>query len=136
MCIVVSSMWNHYQRDQNAFRRLGSGRRRIATTPDDLYLLQCAKRRKALTARQLASHLSAAAGRPMSRQNVSSRLHEGGLFEPRPVVCMPLSPAHQSTSDRSCIGPVNFAVGHQSSGDTYSLRMTLDLTFRTIPEGQ
>ncbi|GBM96381.1 hypothetical protein AVEN_64084-1 [Araneus ventricosus] len=32
------------------------------------------------------------------------------------------------------LGPVNIAVGHQRSGATYSLRMSLDLTSRTIPE--
>ncbi|GBM28787.1 hypothetical protein AVEN_130496-1 [Araneus ventricosus] len=42
----------------------------------------------------------------------------------------------QRTSERGCIGPVNIAVGHQSSGATYSLHMSLDLTSRTIPEGQ
>ncbi|GBN85502.1 hypothetical protein AVEN_207436-1 [Araneus ventricosus] len=30
----------------------------------------------------------------MSRQTVSRRLHEGGLFARRPVVCVTLSPAH------------------------------------------
>ncbi|GBM06025.1 Transposable element Tcb1 transposase [Araneus ventricosus] len=83
---------NHYQRDQNASRRRGSGRRRITTTPDDRYLLQCARRPTTLTARQLASQLSAAAGRPISRQTVSRRLHEGGLFARRPAVRLP--PAH------------------------------------------
>ncbi|GBN16173.1 hypothetical protein AVEN_124299-1 [Araneus ventricosus] len=28
---VIHRLWNHYQRDQNANRRLGSGRQRIAT---------------------------------------------------------------------------------------------------------
>ncbi|GBL80546.1 hypothetical protein AVEN_82602-1 [Araneus ventricosus] len=42
----------------------------------------------------------------------------------------------QRTSERSCIGPMNIAVGHQSSEATYSLWMSLDLTSRTIPEGQ
>ncbi|GBO05996.1 hypothetical protein AVEN_217562-1 [Araneus ventricosus] len=42
----------------------------------------------------------------------------------------------QRTSERSCIGAVNIAVGHQSSRTTYSLRMSLDLTYKTIPEGQ
>ncbi|GBM60392.1 hypothetical protein AVEN_156951-1 [Araneus ventricosus] len=31
---------------------------------------------------------------------------------------------------------MNIATGHQSSGATYSLRMSLNLTSRTIPEGQ
>ncbi|GBO08960.1 hypothetical protein AVEN_83841-1 [Araneus ventricosus] len=38
------------------------------------------RRRRTLRTRQLASQLSAAAGRPISRQTVSRRLHEGGLF--------------------------------------------------------
>ncbi|GBL95805.1 hypothetical protein AVEN_726-1 [Araneus ventricosus] len=130
---VIHRLLNLYQRDQTVSRRRGSGRRRITTTADDRYLSQCARRRRTLTARQLAPQLSAAAGRPISRQTVSRRLHEGGLFARRPVVCVPLS---QRTSERGCIGPVNIAVGHQSSGATYSLRMSLDLTSRTIPEGQ
>ncbi|GBM02387.1 hypothetical protein AVEN_138487-1 [Araneus ventricosus] len=91
---VIHRLWNHYQMDQNASRRSRSGRQRITTTADDHYLLQCARRRGTLTARQLASQLSAAAGRPISCQIVSRRLHEGGLFSRRPVVCVPLSPAH------------------------------------------
>ncbi|GBO27844.1 hypothetical protein AVEN_29602-1 [Araneus ventricosus] len=51
----IHRLWNHYQRDQNASRRLGSGRRRITTTANNRYLLQCARRRRTLTARQLAS---------------------------------------------------------------------------------
>ncbi|GBN46092.1 hypothetical protein AVEN_3152-1 [Araneus ventricosus] len=91
---VIHRLWKHYQRDQNSSRRRESGRRTINTTADDRYLLQCARRRRTLIARQLASQLSAAAGRPISLQTVSRRLHEGGLFPQRPVVCVPLSPAH------------------------------------------
>ncbi|GBN53652.1 Transposable element Tcb1 transposase [Araneus ventricosus] len=87
-------LWHHYQRDQNASRRRGSGRRRITTTADYRYVLQCARRRRTLTARQLASQLSAAAGRTIPRQTVSRRLHEGGLFARQLVVCVTLSPAH------------------------------------------
>ncbi|GBM51440.1 hypothetical protein AVEN_147123-1 [Araneus ventricosus] len=90
----VGELSYHYQREQNASRRRGYGRRRIITTADDRYLSQCARRRRTLTARQLASQLSAASGRPISRQTVSRRLDEGGLFARRPVVCVPLSPAH------------------------------------------
>ncbi|GBM32972.1 hypothetical protein AVEN_268885-1 [Araneus ventricosus] len=81
---VIHRLWNHYQRDQNTSRRRGSGRRRITTMSDDRYPLQCARRRRTLTARQLASQLSAAAGRPISRQTVSRRLQEGGDFARRP----------------------------------------------------
>ncbi|GBN05704.1 hypothetical protein AVEN_95477-1 [Araneus ventricosus] len=47
---VIHIPWNHYQRDKNVSRRRGSGRRRITTTTDDRYLLQCARRRRTLTA--------------------------------------------------------------------------------------
>ncbi|GBN13039.1 hypothetical protein AVEN_139399-1 [Araneus ventricosus] len=77
---VIHRLWSHYQRDQNASRRSESGRRRVTTTADDSYLLQCARRRRTLTARELASQFSAAAGRPISLQTVPRRLHEGGLF--------------------------------------------------------
>ncbi|GBM41977.1 hypothetical protein AVEN_3600-1 [Araneus ventricosus] len=122
---VIHRLWNHYQRDQNA-RRRGSGCRRITTTADDRNMLQCARRRRTLTARQLALQLSDAAGRPISRQTVSRRLHKG-LFARRPVVCVRLFTAHV----RAGMG-VNVVVEHQSSGATYSLRMSLDLTSRTI----
>ncbi|GBM99171.1 hypothetical protein AVEN_122509-1 [Araneus ventricosus] len=67
---VIHSLWNHYQRDQNASKRRGSGCRRITTTADDCYLLQCARRLRTLTARQLASQLSATAGRLIYHQTV------------------------------------------------------------------
>ncbi|GBN29023.1 hypothetical protein AVEN_114707-1 [Araneus ventricosus] len=47
---VIHKLWNHYQRDQKASRRRGSGCRRITTTADYCYLLQCARRRRTLTA--------------------------------------------------------------------------------------
>ncbi|GBN86645.1 hypothetical protein AVEN_108904-1 [Araneus ventricosus] len=74
---VIHRLWNRYQRDQNASRRRGSGRRRSTTAADYRYLLQCARRLRTLTARQLASQLSAAAGRPIFRQTVSRGQHEG-----------------------------------------------------------
>ncbi|GBL87524.1 hypothetical protein AVEN_165142-1 [Araneus ventricosus] len=67
---VIHRLWNHFQRDQNTSRRRGSGRRKITTTADDRYLLQCTRCRRTLTAKQLASQLSAAAGRPIYRQTV------------------------------------------------------------------
>ncbi|GBN26649.1 hypothetical protein AVEN_272686-1 [Araneus ventricosus] len=86
----IHRLWNYYQGYQYACGRRGSARRRITTTADDRYLLQCARRRRTLTARQLASQLSAAAGKPISFR----RLHKGRLFARRHVVCVYLSPAH------------------------------------------
>ncbi|GBN34973.1 hypothetical protein AVEN_9930-1 [Araneus ventricosus] len=90
---AINRLWNNYQIGRNASRRRGYGLRRITTAADNRHLLQCARRRKILTARQVASQLSADTGRPISHQNVSLRLREGGLFARRPVVCLPLSPA-------------------------------------------
>ncbi|GBM39854.1 hypothetical protein AVEN_45810-1 [Araneus ventricosus] len=85
------------------------------------------------TARQLASHLSATAGIPYPSKPCRANCmkedcsHDGVLF-----VCL----CPQRTLESGSIGPVNIAISHQSSGPTYSLRMSLDLTPRTIPEGQ
>ncbi|GBL85806.1 hypothetical protein AVEN_170194-1 [Araneus ventricosus] len=100
---VIHRLWNYYQGYQYACGRRGSARRRITTTADDRYLLQCARRRRTLTARQLASQLSAAAGKPISFR----RLHEGGLFARRHVVCVYLSPAHVRA-------PLHWAREHRS----------------------
>ncbi|GBN58295.1 hypothetical protein AVEN_75917-1 [Araneus ventricosus] len=88
----IHRLWNLYKREQNASRRRG--------TPENhhngklsLPVAMC-QTPEALTARQLASQLDAAVGRPISRQTVSHRLHEGGLFARRHVVCVPLSPLH------------------------------------------
>ncbi|GBM64379.1 hypothetical protein AVEN_101463-1 [Araneus ventricosus] len=123
---VIHRLWNHYQkRIKTPAEDVG---RRITTTADDRNLLQCVRRRRTLTARQLASQISDAAGRPKSHQTVSRRLHEGGLFARRPV---PLSTEHVRAR-------FHWAREHRnwSSGTTYPLRMSLDLTSRTIPEGQ
>ncbi|GBN04517.1 hypothetical protein AVEN_135891-1 [Araneus ventricosus] len=42
----------------------------------------------------------------------------------------------QCMSERGYIGPVNIEVEQQSSGAPYFLRMSLDLTSKTISEGQ
>ncbi|GBM93671.1 hypothetical protein AVEN_42601-1 [Araneus ventricosus] len=118
--------------DQNASRRRGSGRRRITTTADNRYLLQCVKRRRTLTERQLASQLYAAAKGPYPAKLCSADCIKGDCsYDHLLFVCLCL----KRTSERGYIGPMDNAVGHQSSGATYSLQMSLDLTSRTIPEG-
>ncbi|GBM38408.1 hypothetical protein AVEN_260798-1 [Araneus ventricosus] len=69
---VTHRLRNHYQRDQNASRIRGSEHRRITTMADNRYLLKCARRQRTLTAGQLASQISANAGRSISRQPVST----------------------------------------------------------------
>ncbi|GBL93021.1 hypothetical protein AVEN_54653-2 [Araneus ventricosus] len=130
---VIHRLCNHYHRDQNASRRLVSGRRRITTTANDRYLLQCARRRRTLTGLTLTGVAALCCCRKVHvppncvAQTAEDCSHDDLLF-----LCFCLQP----TSKRGCIGPVNIAVGHHSSGATYSLRMSLDLTSRTIPEGE
>ncbi|GBO31044.1 hypothetical protein AVEN_245936-1 [Araneus ventricosus] len=103
--------------DQNASRRRGSGRRRTTTTADGSYLLQCAIRRRTLTALQLASTYLLLEECPYpSKLCRADCMNEDCSHDDQLFVCV----CPQSTSERSCIGPVNIAVGHQSSGSTYS----------------
>ncbi|GBM59173.1 hypothetical protein AVEN_18061-1 [Araneus ventricosus] len=124
---VIHRLWNHYQSDQTANRRSGSGSRRITTMADDRYLLQCARRRRTLTARQLLQE-----GPYPAKLRHADCMKEDCSHDDLLFVCL----CPQRTSGRSCIRPNNIAVGYQSSGATYSLRMSLYLTSRTIPEGQ
>ncbi|GBM80517.1 hypothetical protein AVEN_123272-1 [Araneus ventricosus] len=131
---VNHRLWNNYQRDQNASRRLGSGRWRIATTADDCYLLtyqtleDTNRSNTSWSRSSLLLKESPCPAKLCRADCIKEDCSHGDLL----FVCLCL----QRTSERGCIGPVNITVGHQSSGATYSLRMSLDLTSRTIPEGQ
>ncbi|GBN04060.1 hypothetical protein AVEN_100654-1 [Araneus ventricosus] len=131
---VIHRLWNHYQKDQNISRRLGSGRRRITTTAYDRYLFQCARRRRTLTGLTLTgvAALLLQEGPCPAKLCHTDCLKEDCSHDDLLFVCLCL----QRMSERDCIGPMNIAVVHQSSGATYSLRMSLYLTYRTIPEGQ
>ncbi|GBN41752.1 hypothetical protein AVEN_129757-1 [Araneus ventricosus] len=125
---VIHRLRNHYQIDQNASRRLGYGRRRITTSADDSYLLQCTRRRRTLTAGVAAPCCCRKAHIPPNCvvQTACRRTV-------RTTACCAFVPAHVRAR---LFGLVNIAVEHQSNGATYSLRMSLDLISRTIPEGQ
>ncbi|GFX79606.1 transposable element Tcb2 transposase [Trichonephila clavipes] len=51
---------------------------------------------------EIARHTTLATGRPISRFTVARRLHGGGLFERRPVQCVPLTPAHRRRRSLWC----------------------------------
>ncbi|GFU23522.1 uncharacterized protein TNCV_4239681 [Trichonephila clavipes] len=51
---------------------------------------------------EIARHTLQATGRPISRFTVARRLHGGGLFERRPVRCVPLMPAHRRRRSLWC----------------------------------
>ncbi|GFV62903.1 transposable element Tcb2 transposase [Trichonephila clavipes] len=49
---------------------------------------------------QLQRQLFLATGRRVSSQTVHNRLHEGGLYARRPLVCIPLTPRHHAARRR------------------------------------
>ncbi|GFT54312.1 transposable element Tcb2 transposase [Trichonephila clavipes] len=77
-----------------AIRGFSSGRPRGTTPADDWYIVLQARRNWRQTAGEIARHTTQATGRRISRFTVARRLHGGGLFARRPVLCVPLTPAH------------------------------------------
>ncbi|GFX72130.1 HTH_Tnp_Tc3_2 domain-containing protein [Trichonephila clavipes] len=69
---VVARLWNRFQETGNVRRRPGAA----------------------------AKWLLLATGRRMSSQTVRNRLHEGGLYARRPMVCIPLTPRHRAARRR------------------------------------
>ncbi|GFX80351.1 transposable element Tcb2 transposase [Trichonephila clavipes] len=64
--------------------------------------LSGARRNRRQTAGEIARHTTQATGRPISRFTVARRLHGGGLFARRPVLCVPLTPAHRQRCSLWC----------------------------------
>ncbi|GFX60001.1 HTH_Tnp_Tc3_2 domain-containing protein [Trichonephila clavipes] len=59
-----------------------------------------ARRNRTENATQLQRQLLLATGRRVSSQTVRNRLHEGGLYTRRPMVCIPLTPRHRAARRR------------------------------------
>ncbi|GFT60394.1 transposable element Tcb2 transposase [Trichonephila clavipes] len=89
---VVARLWNRLQETGNVRRRPGAGRPRATTSTDDRYIQLTARRNRTENATQLQRQLLLATGRRVSSQTVRNRLHEGGLYARRPMVCIPLTP--------------------------------------------
>ncbi|GFW88006.1 hypothetical protein TNCV_216781 [Trichonephila clavipes] len=70
----------------------GAGRPRATTSSYDRYIQLTARRNRTENATQLQEQLLLATGRRVSSQTARNRLHEGGLYARRPMVCIPLSP--------------------------------------------
>ncbi|GFV05817.1 HTH_Tnp_Tc3_2 domain-containing protein [Trichonephila clavipes] len=68
---VVARLWNRFQETGNVIRRPGLQRQLLLAT-----------------------------GQMVSSQTVSNRLHEGGLYARRPMVCIPLTPRHRAARRR------------------------------------
>ncbi|GFW10195.1 transposable element Tcb2 transposase [Trichonephila clavipes] len=97
---VVARLWNRFQEKGNNRRRPGAGRPRTTTSTDDRYIQLTACRNRTENATQLQRQLLLATGRRVSSQTVRNRLHEGGLYARRPMVCIPLIPRHRAARRR------------------------------------
>ncbi|GFV47005.1 transposable element Tcb2 transposase [Trichonephila clavipes] len=85
---------------ENVRRRLGAGRPRATTSCYDRYIQLTARRNRTENATQLQRQLLLATGRKVSSQTARNRLHEGGLYARRPMVCIPLTPHHRAARRR------------------------------------
>ncbi|GFX91547.1 transposable element Tcb2 transposase [Trichonephila clavipes] len=92
---VIARLWNRFQETGNVRRRPGAGRPRATTSTDDRYIQLTARRNRTENATQLQRQFLLATGRMVSSQTVRNRLHEGGLYARRPMVCIPLTPRHR-----------------------------------------
>ncbi|GFV29055.1 HTH_Tnp_Tc3_2 domain-containing protein [Trichonephila clavipes] len=97
---VVARQWNRFQETGNVRHRPGAGRPRATTSTDDGYIQLTARRNRTENATQLQRELLLATGRRVSSQTVRNRLHEGGLYARRPMVCIPLTPHHRAARRR------------------------------------
>ncbi|GFS73614.1 dynamin-1, partial [Trichonephila clavipes] len=97
---VEARLWNRFQETGNVRRRPGAGRPRAITSTDDRYIQLTAHRNRTENATQLQRQLLLATGRKVSSQTVRNRLHEGGLYARRPMVCIPLTPRHRAARKR------------------------------------
>ncbi|GFY00744.1 transposable element Tcb2 transposase [Trichonephila clavipes] len=86
--------------DGNVRRRPGAGRPRTTTSTDDRYIQLTARRNRTENATQLQRQLLLATGRRVASQTVRNRLHKGGLYARRSMVCIPLTPRHRAARRR------------------------------------
>ncbi|GFW55916.1 transposable element Tcb2 transposase [Trichonephila clavipes] len=93
---VVARLWNRFQETGNVRRRP----RHATTSTDDQYIQLTARRNRTENATQLQRQLLLATGRRVFSQTVRNRLHEGGLYARRPMVCIPLTPQHHAAQRR------------------------------------
>lgn len=99
---VVSRLWKSFQTTGECSKRHGGGRVRSTTPAEDRYIVLTTKRHRRSTASEVANQFLAATGKRISRKTVARRLHEGGLYARRPVVCIPLSRRHRTARLQWC----------------------------------
>ncbi|GFY21182.1 transposable element Tcb2 transposase [Trichonephila clavipes] len=99
---VVSRLWKSFKTTGMCSRRHGGGRVRSTTPAEDRYIVLSAKTNRCTTAQMLANQFLAASGKRISRKTVDRRLSGGGLYAPRPVVCVPLTRQHRTVRLQWC----------------------------------
>ncbi|GFX34858.1 transposable element Tcb2 transposase [Trichonephila clavipes] len=77
-----------------ADRRPREGRRRATMPNEDRYLVLTAQRHRNKNAIHLRHHLRSATGTTVSTQTVRNRIHGGGMYARRPMVCVRLTSRH------------------------------------------
>ncbi|GBO13833.1 hypothetical protein AVEN_191936-1 [Araneus ventricosus] len=100
---VVCNFWKQFQDTGSIERKSGQGRPRATTATEDRYLSLIARRNRGATASQLSRDLYAATGTRVSREIVSKRLHETGLFARRPAVYVLLTSTNRRVRLEWCI---------------------------------
>ncbi|GFY35768.1 uncharacterized protein TNCV_4841451 [Trichonephila clavipes] len=65
---VISRLWNQFQTSGTVTMKVGQGRHKVSTSPQDRYLALSPRRHKGTTMFQLARDLVAVSGRRISRQ--------------------------------------------------------------------
>ncbi|GFV98399.1 transposable element Tcb1 transposase [Trichonephila clavipes] len=93
---IISRLWQRFQDDGNVSRCYIKGRTPVTTPNEDryIYLAVTTKRNRRSTASDLSRQLSSATGTTVSRQTMYRRLGHIGLYDRRPVRCVPLTATH------------------------------------------
>ncbi|GFW96809.1 transposable element Tcb1 transposase [Trichonephila clavipes] len=74
----------------------------VVSPAEDRYIVLSAKRNKRTTAQQVANEFLAASRKQISRKTVARRLRGGGLYDRRPVSCVPLTRQHRTARFQWC----------------------------------
>ncbi|GFT27963.1 transposable element Tcb2 transposase [Trichonephila clavipes] len=88
---VVDRFWNQYQTEASVSRKQVSDRLRVSTPAGDRFIALSARKRRRISVPQRFADHSVASGRRISASTVGRSLHNSGLFERRPSVCVPVN---------------------------------------------
>ncbi|GFX63027.1 HTH_Tnp_Tc3_2 domain-containing protein [Trichonephila clavipes] len=92
---VISRLWKRFQDDGNVSRCYSTGHPRVTTPNEDLYIFgsYCQKKQTEHSITPVSSALFSY-GTTVSRQTLYRRLGHSGLYDCRPVRCVPLTATH------------------------------------------